>query len=222
METIRLLLAIAANNKWEVHHLDVKSAFLHGDLKEEVYVTQPEGFIKRQDNGKVYRLIKALYGQRTTPLNTQEGKGTTGIIFYYGESPISWSTQKQATVALSSCESEFIATTAAATQALWLKRLLSKLTHTQEEKITIQVDNKSAIALMKNPVFHGRSKHIDTKYHFIRECVEREDIQVEFVSGEYQKANILTKALPKIKFLTMRQLIGLKDLSHSAYERRKN
>ncbi|GKB57704.1 ribonuclease H-like domain, reverse transcriptase, RNA-dependent DNA polymerase [Tanacetum coccineum] len=96
--------------------------------------------------------------------------------------------------------------------ALWLKRLLSKLTHSQEEKVTIQVDNKSAIALMKNPVFHGRSKHIDTKYHFIRECIEREDIQVKFVNGEYQKADILTKALPRIKFLTMRQLIGLKNL----------
>nr|GEY05537.1 zinc finger, CCHC-type [Tanacetum cinerariifolium]GEY05546.1 zinc finger, CCHC-type [Tanacetum cinerariifolium] len=91
--------------------------------------------------------------------------------------------KKQATVALSSCESEFIAATAAATQALWLKRLLSKLTHSKEEKIKIQVDNKSAIALMKNPVFHGRSKHIDTKYHFIRECVEREDIQVEDTSN---------------------------------------
>nr|GEU88404.1 ribonuclease H-like domain, reverse transcriptase, RNA-dependent DNA polymerase [Tanacetum cinerariifolium] len=110
-------------------------------------------------------------------VNTQEGKGTTGIIFYYGESPISWSTQKQATVALSSCESEFIAATAAATQALWLQRLLSRLTNSDEEKITILVDNKSAIALMKNPVFHERSKHIDTKYHFIRECVERDDIQ---------------------------------------------
>nr|GEY74285.1 T-complex protein 11 [Tanacetum cinerariifolium] len=77
----------------------------------------------------------------------------------------------------SSCESEFIAATAAATQALWLKRLLSRLIHSDEEKITILVDNKSAIALMKNPVFHGRSKHIDTKYHFIRECVERDDIQ---------------------------------------------
>ncbi|GJS30558.1 zinc finger, CCHC-type containing protein [Tanacetum coccineum] len=125
------------------------------------------------------------------------------------------STQKQATVALSSCESEFIAATAAATQALWLKRLLSKLTHSQEEKVTIQVDNKSAISPMKNPIFHGRSKHIDTNYHFIRECVEKEDIQVEFINGEYQKADILTKALPKIKFLTMRQLIGLKDLRHS-------
>nr|GEW80631.1 ribonuclease H-like domain, reverse transcriptase, RNA-dependent DNA polymerase [Tanacetum cinerariifolium] len=140
-------------------------------------------------------------------------KGTKdyGITYKHNrESPISWSTQKQATVALSSCESEFIAATAAATQALWLKRLLSrlthsdeekitilvdnksalalmknpvfhgrsKLTHSDEEKITILVDNKSAIALMKNPVFHGRSKHIDTKYHFIRECVERDDIQI--------------------------------------------
>nr|GEX41279.1 ribonuclease H-like domain, reverse transcriptase, RNA-dependent DNA polymerase [Tanacetum cinerariifolium] len=67
IETIRLLLAIAANNKWEVHHLDVKSAFLHGDLKEEVYVTQPEGFIKKEDNGKVYKLKKALYGLRQAP-----------------------------------------------------------------------------------------------------------------------------------------------------------
>ncbi|GJT13765.1 ribonuclease H-like domain, reverse transcriptase, RNA-dependent DNA polymerase [Tanacetum coccineum] len=67
IETIRLLLAITANNKWEVHHLDVKSAFLHGDLKKEVYVTQPEGFIKKQDQGKVYRLVKALYGLRQVP-----------------------------------------------------------------------------------------------------------------------------------------------------------
>ncbi|GKA18459.1 ribonuclease H-like domain, reverse transcriptase, RNA-dependent DNA polymerase [Tanacetum coccineum] len=206
-----------------VHHLDVKSAFLHGDLKEEVYVTQPKGFVKRQDNGKVYRLIKALYGLRQAPrawnikldntlksldfkkcaleqaiytrhqktqhyiigsmnkglwnhlqhteetsihdhdssygVNTQEGKGTSRHTYsYYVESPISWSTQKQATVALSSCESKFIAATVAATQALWLKRLLSKLTHTQEEKVTIQVDNKSAIALMKNHVFHGKEQ----------------------------------------------------------------
>nr|GEX00098.1 ribonuclease H-like domain, reverse transcriptase, RNA-dependent DNA polymerase [Tanacetum cinerariifolium] len=67
IETIRLLLAIAANNKWEVHHLDVKSAFLHGELKEEVYVTQPKGFTKKGNDGKVYRLIKALYDLRQAP-----------------------------------------------------------------------------------------------------------------------------------------------------------
>nr|GEZ58605.1 copia protein [Tanacetum cinerariifolium] len=173
--------------------------------------TKDYGITYEHNGGnKIHGFSDNSYG-----VNTQEGKGTTGIIFYYGESPISWSIQKQAIVALSLCESEFITSTVAATQALWLKRLLSKLTHSQEEKVTIQVDNKSAISLMKNPVFHGRIKHIDTKYHFIRECVEREDIQVEFISEEYQKANILTKALPKIKFLTMRQLIRLKDLHHS-------
>ncbi|GKB92076.1 ribonuclease H-like domain, reverse transcriptase, RNA-dependent DNA polymerase [Tanacetum coccineum] len=152
--------------------------------------TKDYGITYKHNGGNIIQgFSDSSYG-----VNTQEGKGTTGIIFYYGNSPISWSTQKQATVALSSCESEFIAATAAATQALWLKRLLSRLTHSEEEKITIMVDNKSAIQLMKNPVFHGRSKYIDTKYHFIRECVERDDIQVEFVSGEYQKADILTKA----------------------------
>nr|GEX21437.1 ribonuclease H-like domain, reverse transcriptase, RNA-dependent DNA polymerase [Tanacetum cinerariifolium] len=158
------------------------------------------------------------YSDSSYRVNTQVGKGTTGIIFYYGESPISWSTQKQATVALSLCESEFIVATAATTQALWLKRLLSKLTNTEEDKVTIKVDNKSAIALMKNLVFHERRKHIDTKYHFIRECVEREDIQVEFVSGECQKANTLTKALLKIRFLTMRQLIRLKNQRSDIYD----
>nr|GEW12636.1 ribonuclease H-like domain, reverse transcriptase, RNA-dependent DNA polymerase [Tanacetum cinerariifolium] len=140
--------------------------------------TKDYGITYKHNGGNIIQgFSDSSYG-----VNTQEGKGTTSIIFYYGDSPISWSTQKQATVALSSRELEFIAATAAATQALWLKRLLSRLTHSEEEKITIMVDNKSAIQLMKNPVFHGKSKHIDTKYHFIRECVERDDIQVEFVS----------------------------------------
>nr|GEV84677.1 ribonuclease H-like domain, reverse transcriptase, RNA-dependent DNA polymerase [Tanacetum cinerariifolium] len=165
---------------------------------------------KHNGGNKIHGYSDSSYG-----VNTQEGKGTTGIIFYYGESLISWSTHKQATVALLSCESEFIAATTTATHALWLKRLLSKLTNSEEDKVTIRVDNKSAIALMKNPVFHEKRKHIDTKYHFIRECVEREDIQVEFVSEEYQRADILKKALSKIRFLTMRQLIGLENLRSS-------
>ncbi|GJU66453.1 ribonuclease H-like domain, reverse transcriptase, RNA-dependent DNA polymerase [Tanacetum coccineum] len=142
-------------------------------------------------------------------------KGTKdyGITYGHDGNKIQgYSNAKQGTVALSSCESEFIAATAAATQALWLKRLLSKITDSNEEKITIYVDNKSAIALMKNPVFHGRSKHIDTKYHFIRECVEKEDLTVEHISGEQQRADILTKALPRIRFVTMRQILGVKNL----------
>ena len=67
IETVRLILALAAHHGWQVHHLDVKSAFLHGELKEEVYVKQPEGFIKPGSSGKVYKLSKALYGLRQAP-----------------------------------------------------------------------------------------------------------------------------------------------------------
>lgn len=67
LETVRLLLALAAKHEWEVHHLDVKSAFLNGTLYKEVYVNQPEGYVKAGQEGKVYRLFKALYGLRQAP-----------------------------------------------------------------------------------------------------------------------------------------------------------
>lgn len=67
LETVRLLLALAAKNSWEVHHLDVKTAFLNGVISEEVYVAQPEGFEKKGKEKQVYRLIKALYGLRQAP-----------------------------------------------------------------------------------------------------------------------------------------------------------
>ncbi|GJX45433.1 zinc finger, CCHC-type containing protein [Tanacetum coccineum] len=94
------------------------------------------------------------------------------------------------------------------------KRLLMKVERSKK-RITLKVDNVSAIALVRNPVFHGRSKHIDIRYHFIRECVENGHINVEHVSGELQRADILTKALPRLKFVTMRQMLGVQDLGRS-------
>ena len=120
--------------------------------------------------------------------------------------------RKQSTVALSSCEAEFMAATSAACQAIWLRGLQGEITGCEVQTIVIYVDNKSAIALMKNPVFHGRSKHIDTRYHFIRECVESGKVVIEFVSGDKQRADILTKLLARIKFFEMSKLIGVKDL----------
>ena len=67
IETVRFIIAIATCNGWEVHHLDVKTAFLHGDLKEDVYVTQPEGFVIKGSENKVYKLKKTLYGLRQAP-----------------------------------------------------------------------------------------------------------------------------------------------------------
>jgi hypothetical protein len=76
----------------------------------------------------------------------------------------------------------------------------------------LNVDNKSAIALMENPVHHDRSKHIDIKFHFIRECCDRKLIDVEFVGIELQLSDILTKALGPTRFQELRGLIGMKRL----------
>ncbi|KAG6495659.1 hypothetical protein ZIOFF_043485 [Zingiber officinale] len=139
-------------------------------------------------------------------------KSTSGMTFYFNESLVSWNSQKQKTVALSSCEAEFMAAITAACHALWLRSLASELTGVEPKPVTLFVDNKSAIALMKNPVFHGRSKHIDTRFHFIRECVEKGRIVVEFVNTGEQRADALTKALLGVKLAVMRQLLGVRDL----------
>nr|GEZ68437.1 ribonuclease H-like domain, reverse transcriptase, RNA-dependent DNA polymerase [Tanacetum cinerariifolium] len=157
--------------------------------------TFEHGIIYKKEGGcKITSYSDSSYG-----INTDQGKGTTGIVFYFKESPITWCTQKQPTVALSSCESKFIAATGAACQALWLKRLLSELIGWEEKRTTLKVDNVSAIALVKNPVFYGRSKNIDIRYHFILECIENGHINVEHIYGELQRADILTKALPRLK-----------------------
>ncbi|KAM1140054.1 hypothetical protein COP2_041331 [Malus domestica] len=79
----------------------------------------------------------------------------------------------------------------------------------QEEPMEIYVDNKSAIALAKNPVFHDRSKHIDTRYHYIRECITRKDVQVEYVKSQDQVADIFTKPLKQEDFIRLRNSISV-------------
>ncbi|GJZ39769.1 zinc finger, CCHC-type containing protein [Tanacetum coccineum] len=163
---------------------------------------------RKGGNGKI-----CGYSDSSHASDIEDRRGTTGMVFYYSQNPVTWASHKQQTVALSSCEAEFMAATAAACQALWLRNMVSFLTGEEAQRVQLLVDNQSAIALMKNPVFHGRSKHIDTKYHFIRECVERDQVYVEHVSGDLQKADILTKALPRVKFAEMRRLIGTEDVN---------
>jgi ribonuclease HI len=115
-------------------------------------------------------------------------------------------------MAFSSCEAGFMAATAAACQAIWLQEFLSEVTGWKKKKVQLQVDNKYVIALTKNPVFHGKTKHIHTRYHFIRECVENDQVEVEHVPGEQQRVDILTKPLARIMFKEIRSLMGVKDL----------
>jgi hypothetical protein len=107
-------------------------------------------------------------------------------------------------VALSSCEAEYIASANAACQGISLSRLLGGLLGVQTPKVKLLVDNKSAM-LSKNPVHHDRSKHIDTRYHFIRDCVEKGEVEIDHVGTTDQLADILTKALGRVRFTELRQ-----------------
>lgn len=139
-------------------------------------------------------------------------RSTGGMVFYLNESVVTWVSQKQRCVALSSCEAEFMAATAAACQGIWLRNVMNQITGKDIGPVTICIDNRSAMDLAKNPVFHGRSKHIDVRYHFIRECVERGEIILKHVSSEEQRADVLTKALSTVKFEKMRKLLGVRNL----------
>ena len=112
-------------------------------------------------------------------------------------------------MALSSCEAEYIDSANAACQGIWLSRLLGELLGVQAPKVRLMVDNKSAIALSKNPVHHDRSKHIDTKYHFVRDCVDRGEVNIDHVGTVEQLADILTKALGRVRFVELRQQLGV-------------
>ncbi|XP_074361468.1 secreted RxLR effector protein 161-like [Apium graveolens] len=140
-------------------------------------------------------------------------RSTGGMCFYLNDSLITCVSQKQRCVALSSCEVEFMVATAAACQAIWIRNVLNQITDEEVGPVVLFVDNKSAIDLAKNPVFHGRSKHIHVRYHFIRECVEWGEIILKHVSSECQKEDILTKAMTTLKFEKMRRLLGIKNLS---------
>ncbi|KAE8684274.1 hypothetical protein F3Y22_tig00111146pilonHSYRG00032 [Hibiscus syriacus] len=136
-------------------------------------------------------------------------RSTTGFVFFMGDIAFTWMSKKQPIVTLSTCEAEYVAATSCVFHAIWLRNLLKEIGLIQEEPTKVCVDNKSAIALAKNPVFHDRSKHIDIRYHYIRECVARKDVEVEYVKSQDQVADIFTKPLTSEDFLRLRNLLGV-------------
>jgi len=86
---------------------------------------------------------------------------------------------------------------------------MKELSLPQEDPTKIFVDNKSAIVLANNPIFHDRNKHIDTRYHYIRECVSKKDVQLEYGKTHDQVANIFTKPLKREDFIKMKSLLGV-------------
>nr|GEV61840.1 hypothetical protein [Tanacetum cinerariifolium] len=233
--------------------MDVKTVFLNGNLRDEVYVSQPDGFVDQDNPNHVYKLKKALYGLKQAPrawnsndlllvqiyvddiifaastlelLDTpmvekskldedKEGKainpshyhGMIGILHYLTASRPDLQfaicmCARQKSVAISSTKAEYITLSGCCAQILWMRSQLSDY-GLVFNKIPMYYDNKSAIALCCNNVQHSRSKHIDIRYHFIKEQVENGVIELYFVKTEYQLADLFTKALgrDRIEFL---------------------
>ena len=136
-------------------------------------------------------------------------KSTSGYVFQLRMNLISWASKKQPIVSISSAEAEYVAATSTSCQAVWLRRLLKDMSQTEKDPIPIFCDNTSTIALSKNHVFHKKSKHIDTRFHFIRELVNNGDIALQFCGSRDQLADIFTKPLGKSVFDFQRQHLGI-------------
>ncbi|GJR74312.1 retrotransposon protein, putative, unclassified [Tanacetum coccineum] len=336
IEAIRIFIENAAHKNMTIYQMDVKTAFLNGQLKEEVYVSQPEGFVYQDNPSHVYKLKKALYGLKQAPrawydmlssffISQQFSKGAvdpklftrharnvlllgkqvdailySGMIgslmyltvsrpdlnydvclcaqyqakptekhlqavkriFRYlnetinmglwyskdtdmsltayadvdhagcqdtrrstsrnaqflGDKIVSWSSKKQKSTAISSTEAEYIALSGCCSQILWMRSQLTDYGF-QFNKIPLYCDNKSAIALCCNNVQHSRAKHIDIRYHFIKEQVENGIVELYFVRTEYQLADIFTKPLPRERFNFLIDKLGMKSMSPETLKR---
>ena len=117
---------------------------------------------------------------------------------------MSWSSRLQPTVALSTAEAEYMALCAAVQEAIYLRRPLESLGFDQLKATAIMEDNQGCIAMGANPIFHQRTKHIDIKYHFTRECIGAAIVDIVYVATEFQLADVLTKPLERIKVERLR------------------
>ncbi|GKA42407.1 retrovirus-related pol polyprotein from transposon TNT 1-94 [Tanacetum coccineum] len=339
LEAVRIFIAYAAHKSFPIYQMDVKTTFLNGPLKEEVYVAQPDGFVDPDHPEKVYRLRKALYGLKQaprawydelsnfliskgftkglqihqsprgifinqakyaleilkkhgmekgqsigTPMATkpkldadlsgepvdqtdyrskigslmyltssrpdivQAGyllwglwypkgsgfeltafsdadhagcidtrKSTSGGIQFLGDKLVSWMSKKQDCTAMSSAEAEYVALSASCAQVMWMRTQLKDYGFNYN-KIPLYCDSQSAIAISCNPVQHSRTKHIHTRYHFIKEQVENGIIELYFVRTEYQLADMFTKALPEDRFQYLVRRIGMRCLTPAELE----
>nr|CAN60813.1 hypothetical protein VITISV_038722 [Vitis vinifera] len=231
LDTIRTVTTVATQKENKVYKL--KKA-LYG-LKQAPYAwyTQIDNYfiengfirskseltlyVKSKDNSQI--LIVALYVDDLIFIGNDEKMGgciddmqsTSGYAFSFGSSVISWVSKKQGLVAQSPTEVQYSSASLATSQAIWLRRILEDIKEKQNEATYLLCDNKSAIAIAKNYVFHSRTRHIVVKYHFIKEAISYCEVQLMYCKLEEQVADIFTKALPLEKLVHFRKLLGVEE-----------
>ncbi|GJW80238.1 retrovirus-related pol polyprotein from transposon TNT 1-94 [Tanacetum coccineum] len=250
MEAIRIFLAFATYMNFKVYQMDVKSTFLNGKLKEEVYVKQPPSFESSEFPDYVCKLDKALYGLKQAPrayfsmktpmvppnnlgpnlagksVNETSYRGMSGSLMYLKGTPtlglyypkclgfdleeysdsdyVGCNMDRKST----SAEAEYVAAAGCCASILWMKSQLNDY-DIHYKMVPIFCDNTSAIAISNNLVLHSRTKHIDIRYHFIRDHILKGDIELHFIPTEYQLADIFTKPLNEPTFTRLKAELGM-------------
>ena len=159
---------------------------------------------------KLHEKSNIFYGYADAAYaNTDDYKSTSGYVFIVGGGAITWRSKKQTTIALSSTEAEYIALSEAGREACWLRSLYQELGFTQESPNIIKGDNDGSIAMARNPQFHKRSKHIATRWHWVRDLVQDKVISIESCCDPEQTADVLTKPLARQKHQKHLREMGL-------------
>ncbi|KAE8665560.1 PLAC8 family protein [Hibiscus syriacus] len=127
-------------------------------------------------------------------------RSTTGYVFKLGSETISWCSKRQPTISLSTTEAEYRAAVMAAQESTWLIQLMNNLHQPVDYAISLYCDNQSTIRLAENPVFHARTKHVEVHYHFVREKVLQEEIEMRQIKTDEKIADLFTKSLSVGKF----------------------
>ena len=135
---------------------------------------------------------------------------TTGVVFLNAGGPISWLSKRQTTVALSTAESEYIALYESTKETVWLRQLYNDINQPTDNPTMIKVDNQSAAAIANNAKSSKRIKHMDIKYHYVREAITDNRVTTDYCPTEIMTADILTKALPRQRFVMLRDMLGVK------------
>ena len=143
--------------------------------------------------------------------NRDNRRSTTGFVFLMADGAVTWTSRMQKTVARSSTEAEYMALSEACSEVAWLTSLQSEIGYAQTAPTPLVSDNQGGIFLAVNPAHDRRLKHVDIRYHFIREFVESKRVDITYISTDDMVADILTKSLGRVKFEYHRQGLGLSN-----------
>ncbi|KAK1569067.1 hypothetical protein Q3G72_032160 [Acer saccharum] len=177
-------------------------------------------YLKRtRDNMLVYSggdLVPVGYTDSDFQSDSDSRKSTSGAVFTIGGGAVIWRSIKQSCIADSTMEAEYVAACEAAKEAVWLRQFLIDLevVPSANKQITIYCDNSGAVANSKEPRSHKRGKHIERKYHLLREIVQRGDVTITKIASAENLADPFTKALPQKSFDGHLENMGMRDMTH--------